>query len=85
MDNTFADIYGIMEFFIGNEKVGLAGHDAVAEKIAMEGKAWTERVLRKEDMQIYVFRLLLEYARLCDDSRDVLGWAAGTGTGLGMT
>jgi hypothetical protein len=84
MDNTFADIYGIMEFFIGNEKVGLAGHDAVAEKIAMEGKAWTERVLRKEDMQIYVFRLLLEYARLCDDSRDVLGWAAGTGTGSGM-
>ena len=75
MDNTFADIYGIMEFFIGNEKVGLAGHDSVAESIAMDGKAWAERVLRREDMQIYVFRLLLEYARLCDDEREVLGWA----------
>jgi hypothetical protein len=32
-------------------------------------------VLRREDMQIYVMRLLLEYARLCDDDRDVLGWA----------
>ena len=77
MDNTFADIYGIMEYFIGNENVGLAGHDDVAEKIATEGKEWTERVLRKEDMQIYVMRLLLEYARLCDDERDVLGWAMG--------
>lgn len=75
MDNTFIDIYGIMEYFIGNEKVGLAGHDEVAEKIAVEGKAWAEKVLRREDMQIYVFRLLLEFARLCDDSRDVLGWA----------
>lgn len=82
MDNTFADIYGIMEYFIGNEKVGLAGHDEVAEKIASEGKTWTERVLRKEDMQIYVFRLLLEYARLSDDSRDVLGWAE---SGLNVT
>ena len=77
MDNTFDDIYGIMEYFIGNENVGLAGHDDVAEKIATEGKEWTERVLRKEDMQIYVMRLLLEYARLCDDERDVLGWAMG--------
>ena len=75
--DSFADIYGIMEYFIGNENVGLAGHDDVAEKIATEGKEWTERVLRKEDMQIYVMRLLLEYARLCDDERDVLGWAMG--------
>jgi hypothetical protein len=64
-----------MEYFIGNEVVGLAGHDDIAEKIATEGKVWTEKVLRREDMQIYVMRLLLEYARLCDDDRDVLGWA----------
>ena len=75
VEEEIADIYGIMEYFIGNDNVGLAGHDDVAEKIATEGKEWTERVLRKEDMQIYVFRLLLEYARLCDDDRDVLGWA----------
>lgn len=72
MDNTFADIYGIMEYFVGSETV--PGHDVVAQQIALEGKAWARRVLRKEDMQIYVFRLLLEYARLCDDRRDVLGW-----------
>lgn len=77
MDNTFMDIYGLMEYFIGNEMVGLAGHDNVAERIATDGKEWAEKVLRREDMEIYVFRLLLEYARLCDDAREVLGWAEG--------
>ena len=46
-----------------------------AERIATEGKKWAETVLRKEDMEIYFFRLLLEWARLTDDKRDVLGFA----------
>ena len=75
MDNTFIDIYGIMEYFIGAAKHGIGGHDAVAKNIALEGKTWAEKVLRSEDMSIYVFRLILEYARLCDDDRNVLGWA----------
>ena len=76
MDNTFADIYGLMEYFVGTDTV--PGHDVVAQQIALEGKQWAERVLRKEDMQVYVFRLLLEYARLCDDRRDMLGWKEGS-------
>lgn len=75
MDNTFIDIYGIMEYFVGNKLLGLGGHDEEAKRIALEGKEWAERVLRKEDMSIYVFRLLLEYARLCDDDREKMGWA----------
>lgn len=75
MDNTFADVYGLMEYFVGNEISGLEGHDKVAETIAMDGKAWAEKVLRREDMQIYVFRLLLEFARLCDDNRNIMGWS----------
>ncbi|RHZ68947.1 hypothetical protein CDV55_100844 [Aspergillus turcosus] len=71
MDSTFLDIYGIMEYFIG---YGGAGHDQAARKIALNGKKWAEKVLRPEDMQIYMYRLLLEYARICDDSRDVLGF-----------
>jgi hypothetical protein len=31
-------------------------------------------VLRKEDMHVYMLRLLLEYARLCDDNREKLGF-----------
>ena len=32
------------------------------------------RVLRKEDMAIYVLRLLSEYAQVTDDRRDILGY-----------
>jgi hypothetical protein len=83
MDNRFADFYGIMEYFRGFDGVDhgttgrskiVKGHDAQAEKIATEGREWANRVLRKEDMVIYVLRLLLEYARLTDDRRDWLGY-----------
>ncbi|TGJ81259.1 hypothetical protein E0Z10_g7504 [Xylaria hypoxylon] len=73
MDNRFADFYGIMEYFLGYGKVR-RGHDDAAKKIAMDGKAWAESVLRKEDMQIYVLRLLLEYARVSDERRERMGW-----------
>ncbi|KAF5003824.1 hypothetical protein FDECE_9644 [Fusarium decemcellulare] len=72
MDNRFQDFYGIMEYFLGYRDI--SGHDKVAEKIALEGKEWAEKVLRKEDMQIYVFRLLLEYGRVIADDRDKMGW-----------
>jgi hypothetical protein len=49
------------------------GHDTVAEKIATERREWAKTVLRKQEMAIYVLRLLLEYARLTDDKRVWLG------------
>ncbi|OAA70789.1 Lipopolysaccharide-modifying protein [Akanthomyces lecanii RCEF 1005] len=72
MDNRFTDYYGILDYFLGYE--GRGAHDDAAEKIATEGKDWAERVLRKEDMEIYVLRLLLEYGRLLDDRRESMGW-----------
>lgn len=78
MDNRFTDYYGILEYFRGfggsDGSEAVPGHDEAAQKIAYEGREWANRVLRKEDMQFYVFRLLLEYARLCDDDRDNLGF-----------
>lgn len=73
MDNRFGDFYGIMEYFLGYGKV-VPGHDTAARKIAMEGKEWAEKVLRKEDMQVYVMRLLLEFARVSDPRRERMGW-----------
>ncbi|KKA30875.1 hypothetical protein TD95_000743 [Thielaviopsis punctulata] len=74
MDNRFGDYYAIMEYFLGagNNK----GHDEVAKAIALDGQAWANRVLRKQDMQIYVLRLLLEYARVSSDDRETLGYTA---------
>ncbi|KAI1827216.1 lipopolysaccharide-modifying protein [Xylaria intraflava] len=66
-DNTFIDIYAVMDYF-------LDGHDAEAQRIAEEGHEWAARVLRREDMMLYTWRLLLEYARVLDPDRDRLGF-----------
>ncbi|KAL2888493.1 Beta-1,2-xylosyltransferase 1 [Ceratocystis lukuohia] len=74
MDNRFGDYYAIMEYFLGAGNK--PSHDNVAKKIALEGQDWAKRVLRREDMQIYVLRLLLEYARVSSDERERMGFVA---------
>lgn len=58
----------------GGNKV--EGRDEMARRIADNGQDWAGKVLRREDMQVYVLRLLLEYARVSDGRRDVLGYVA---------
>ena len=50
---------------------------AKAEMIAEAGRDWAGKVLRKEDMEIYFFRVLLEWGRLTDDGRDEIGFGFG--------
>lgn len=66
-DNSYMDVYAVMDYFLG-------GHDAEAERIAQEGRLWAEKVLRRDDMMLYVWRLLLEYARVVDPRRDRLAF-----------
>ncbi|EQL03424.1 capsule associated protein [Ophiocordyceps sinensis CO18] len=70
MDNSFIDLYGLVDYFID------AAHDAEARTMADEGKAWAETVLRRQDMKLYVWRLLLEYARVVNDDRHRLAFVA---------
>lgn len=71
LDNTFQDLYAALEHFAD----GPGGEgDAAAQFIAEQGQAWAERVLRREDMRLYVWRLLLEWARVCSEKRDTLGF-----------
>ncbi|RYC57957.1 hypothetical protein CHU98_g8259 [Xylaria longipes] len=69
MDNTFQDLYAILDYFTRD-----ANGDRAANFIAEEGRAWSNKVLRREDMLLYVWRLLLEFARVCDEKRDQLGY-----------
>jgi hypothetical protein len=48
--------------------------DLAAQWIAEQGKEWGEKVLRRADMRLYVWRLLLEWARVVDDDRDLLAY-----------
>ncbi|CAF9942148.1 hypothetical protein IMSHALPRED_003385 [Imshaugia aleurites] len=52
------------------------GNAGAAEMIAEAGREWAGKVLRKEDMEIFMFRLLLEWGRLTDDRRDEIGFVA---------
>lgn len=54
--------------------VRMKSHDEEGKWIAEEGRKWAQIALRKKDMEIYFFRLLLEWGRLTDDQRDVLGY-----------
>ncbi|KAF1965629.1 hypothetical protein BU23DRAFT_584903 [Bimuria novae-zelandiae CBS 107.79] len=81
MQNSFSDLYSILEYFIGvlgGEDDGTVvmrdGHDEQARKIAIQGKEWAEKVLRREDMLVCLLRLLLEYRRLCEEERDAMRW-----------
>ncbi|GAA6041033.1 hypothetical protein JCM8097_004685 [Rhodosporidiobolus ruineniae] len=58
----YTDLYPTMAFFKGYDGVG--AHEDLAERIATAGRLWAEQYWRWEDMQAYMFRLLLEYARV---------------------
>ncbi|CAI4217850.1 unnamed protein product [Parascedosporium putredinis] len=46
----------------------------VAEEMASNSSEWARKVLRKEDMEVWFFRLLLEYGRVVDDNRESIGF-----------
>ncbi|PMD41981.1 glycosyltransferase family 90 protein [Hyaloscypha variabilis F] len=80
VDARLHDVWHLIAYFGGTEKDrdGEAnGHDREGEKIAEEGRAWAAQVLRKEDMEVYMFRLLLEWGRIVDDRREELGFVLG--------
>ncbi|KAJ2906123.1 glycosyltransferase family 90 protein [Zalerion maritima] len=78
MSYWFEEWWDIVEYFLGymtSSGVQVGGNDKMGKKIATDGKEWAEKVLRKEDMVVYTFRLLLEYARVTDAEREKMGWA----------
>lgn len=85
LDIRLHDVWSTLAYFAGvdapvtDPKTGkikpmMESHDIQGKWIASEGRKWAEKALRKEDMEIYFFRLLLEWGRLTDDRRDSLGF-----------
>jgi hypothetical protein len=113
MDNTFVDLYGIMEYYLGTDvsdeakefphavgevqkhehhfktpavdsEESFREHEHIrreednrndtAKKIAEASREWAKKMLRREDVLVYAYRLLLEYARILDDRRERMGW-----------
>lgn len=84
VDLRLHDLFSSLAYFGGygveaRNKRMMQGRSKEAEAIARQGKVWTEKVLRKEDMEVYMFRLLLEWGRLTDDRRTDVGFRMGRG------
>ncbi|KAG0143301.1 hypothetical protein CROQUDRAFT_49034 [Cronartium quercuum f. sp. fusiforme G11] len=60
---NYQDLYDIMAFFTGDLE-GRGAQDEEAKKIGEAGSTWAKTFWRTEDMQAYMYRLILEYARL---------------------
>ncbi|KAI1335950.1 glycosyltransferase family 90 protein [Xylariaceae sp. FL0016] len=68
VDVRLHDLWGALGYFGGG------GGDREGEEMARAGAEWARKALRKEDMQVYMFRLLLEWGRIIDDRREDLGY-----------
>jgi Glycosyl transferase family 90 len=90
VDNRYDDLYSLLTYFIGYGKPGtqrteeddyanadvyMPSHETEAKKIARQGREWAKKVLRRDDIEVYMFRLLLEYGRIIDDNRDRIGYS----------
>ncbi|KAJ5121819.1 hypothetical protein N7526_008756 [Penicillium atrosanguineum] len=73
--STLAYFAGVPNHSDPHHPMRMKAHSEQGAWIAEQGRKWTEVALRKEDMEIYFFRLLLEWGRLTDDNRDVLAFA----------
>lgn len=91
VDVRFHGLLSTLAYFAGTEAGAGDGRGGpwksmkpnleAAEQIAEEGREWAAKVLRKEDMEVYMFRLLLEWGRLTDDRRDELGFGVSAAEG----
>ena len=63
LDICLLDVWGIMEYSPRHdgENIKIDGYDRESERIAMTGQEWADEVLRRENMQICMLMLLLEY------------------------
>ncbi|KAK4702708.1 hypothetical protein P7C70_g3518, partial [Phenoliferia sp. Uapishka_3] len=65
----YVDLFPIMAFFRGGRD-GFGSHDDLAKEIGAAGKEWAENHWRKVDMQVYFYRLLIEYDRIMNRADD---------------
>jgi len=80
--HVYTEIYSIIAYYSGlGSSSSLNGgssagplHQSELEEIAEEGRKWSLKTIRAEDMEIYLYRLLLEWGRVIRDEREVLGY-----------
>ncbi|KXN85628.1 Beta-1,2-xylosyltransferase 1 [Leucoagaricus sp. SymC.cos] len=64
-----SDLYDTLIFFRG-DAYGVGSHSDLARRIVQNSRKWAKEFWRKEDLIAYMFRLMLEYARVMSPDRD---------------
>lgn len=87
VDNRYDDLYSLLTYFNGygtkpsstvqqaEPNLYIAPHQEEAKKLARQGREWANKVLRRDDIEVYMYRLMLEYGRIIDDNRDKIGYS----------
>ncbi|KAF8576378.1 glycosyltransferase family 90 protein [Ramaria rubella] len=78
IQQDYSDVYNVMAFFAGPPAKGskgfhidtAGGHDNLAQQIGENAAKFVRTMWRWEDMQVYMYRLLLEYARLVREDEE---------------
>lgn len=66
-----SDLHDALIFFRGDGN-GDGAHEELAKKIASQGREWSKKFWRREDLVAYFFRLMLEYARVMSEDREAM-------------
>ncbi|KAK5992922.1 Beta-1,2-xylosyltransferase 1-like protein [Cladobotryum mycophilum] len=82
IDPRYQGLHTTLTYFTGTEnkpkvngrETSMPGTTQDAEWIAQQGQKWAAKALGEKDMEIYVFRLLLEWGRLINDLRNEIGF-----------
>ncbi|OAA34292.1 capsular associated protein [Metarhizium rileyi] len=82
IDPRYQGIHTTLLYFTGTARKAkmngidtyLTGRSSDGEWIAHQGRRWAGEALGKKDMEIYLFRLLLEWGRIIDDRREEIGF-----------
>ncbi len=81
LDMRWHGLYPTLAYFFGirgevkGQEVTMNRRTNEGKWIADEGRKRVETVVREADAEVYMFRLLLEWARITDDARESLGFA----------
>jgi len=59
--------------YINGRDTDMKGQTKDGAWIAQQGAKWAKEALGEKDREVYLFRLMLEWARLVDDKRDEIG------------
>ncbi|KND86906.1 Beta-1,2-xylosyltransferase 1 [Tolypocladium ophioglossoides CBS 100239] len=70
-------LWSVLDYLAGGPGTKLSSSDSqggseTAQKVADQGRNWALKALRREHMQVYMFRLLLEWGRVTNDARETL-------------